>query len=202
MRHLFFSAVVLVLLLSGVEQAMSEVLFNDGGVHTISTDLGTLMDVDVFDGPGSSGTTVNVVPGASFDDLYVYESSMVNVSGGVFDELRSYDSTLVDISGGNFDLLAAAGSSQIDVTGGNFAEVWAHEASQWDIYGFNLALSSPTGGTLTGTLLDGTTVNVPVSLLHDAVINLHNIPEPSSLVLLSAGMLGLLVFTRRRRACR
>ncbi|MES9945901.1 MAG: PEP-CTERM sorting domain-containing protein [Candidatus Thiodiazotropha sp.] len=136
-----------------------------------------------------------------------------------------FDTSSVTISGGSFDagnglfddgwLLHLIGSGvNVDITGGLFgyentgSGLGIFGGSNVNVYGWDLDI---TDGLLTGYLMDSNWIETPVSLAFLdytlGTINLFNttspdpgtsVPEPSTLLLMAAGIVGLGVAKRKR----
>ena len=118
------------------------------------------------------------------------------------------------ISGGSFmvgsagvgSTLLAASDTNLDILGGVFETggSWSlSDSSVFNVFGTGLVLTGTTFGTLTGNLLDGSSINVNYSLGGDSVININPqseaIPEPGVLVLFGLGLVSL-AFARHKCA--
>ena len=113
----------------------TDIVFDDGGTHTLDTDLGSVA-VEVYDGPGSSATTVNVVDGAYMRFLRTYGSSRVYVSGGrVTNELKLFESSEAYVSGGLIDEVISYGSSRLRISGCEGNDIEAGGASHVSVFG-------------------------------------------------------------------
>ena len=71
-----------------------------------------------------------------------------------------------------------------------------------DVYGAGLALN---GARLTGTLQDGTAIDVNLDIANGGIVNLHNalvadVPAPATLGLMLIGLAALARLRLRRRA--
>lgn len=100
-------------------KAYSSLLFDDGGLHVVNSDIND--SVNIYDGPGPNPTIVNVVTNGSIADwLSVDDNSIVNITGGLIGTyLWSYGSSQVNLSDGAIGRnLIAQQNSDILITGG------------------------------------------------------------------------------------
>ncbi len=98
-------------------------VFDDGGEHTI--DAGNSFpaeSVEVFDGPGDSPTTVNVVDGGDVGaDLTAHEHAKLNISGGeIRNSVNAFGDSRVDIIGGEIGWYINAYDNSIIPSSGEF----------------------------------------------------------------------------------
>ena len=173
-----------------------------GAFRRIETSQNSLVDVSggVFSGIHAGGDSTVDVFGGTAVRLKSDNGSQLNVFAGSFAYLIVYDNSSAKVSGGSFsDKLQAFGQGRVEVTGGTFGEIGANADSVFDVWGTDLAWSGINGEHLTGTLLDGTVLDIPVRRHDNAQINLHNaelhsIPEPASTAtfggLLGMGLIG------------
>jgi hypothetical protein len=152
-----------------------------------------------------NSSTFTMSGGSWYFWLRSYDTSAITMSGGSFCDLNfpghcgtlgSYDFSTVTISGGTFGNIdiKAGNSSLIKIVGNAFAVDGAPVP-----YGNLIALN----GVLTGMLANGGSLNNLFNQgggSHTGTIRL--VPEPSTAVLLGAGLLGVLALTRRLAARR
>ncbi len=130
--------------------------------------------------------------------VYLGNSSQFKMHGG---EISSYlwadNTSKATIDGGIFTAyIHAASSAQVDISGGTMWYLDAEDSSNINIYGTNLL---KTSNTITGTLADGTAINVSYMEKGNGHINLHTVPEPSTFLMSCVGVVVALVAARRIR---
>ena len=210
MKKIVIFPMIVVALCIATRRAGARIIHEDGGVHDINS---TSEEIWVYDSPTNDFTTVNVLSGASIQDLLkAYDYSQINIYDGIIgdgsegDGLYAYDNSNVTISGGLIDgVLYAYDSSTIAFSGGSITGdiIAGSDSNQHDSvitiygsdfnYGFGELLDS--SGTLTGTLTNGDPINNDFYIYSDSSIML--VPEPATLLLLG---LGGLVLLRKHRA--
>lgn len=99
---------------------------------------------------------------------------------------------------------------EIDLRGGSFAPgatFCVGDSSKLNVYGTDLSFTNMGGegvvtGLLTGTLLDGSELSVEIllggSMRDPGELHLFNVPEPTTGLLVFAGLLGLAGWRRVR----
>ena len=182
------------------------IVFDDGGAHEISTDLG--QHISIYDGPGSLPTTVRLLTGGAVRDVDVYQNSRVIMLGGRSDGLYLHDYSESEVSGGNIDEdpFYITDFAQLTITGGYVEEsLRCYKSSQVFVHGYGFTINDePVGygpitvatGLLRGELLNGGYIHSALSINDKAGIVL--VPEPGSIVLLALGGLGILRKHKRR----
>ena len=150
---------------------------------------------------GGGGRTT-ITGGIFTDKVDLGGLAELSISGGEFaGDLQVHDS-LTNVSGGTFTgLIRASGNALLDISGGlPLGGLLALDDSVVQIFGsgFNFPLGDivATSGTLTGTLADGTPINVNFGRASTATITL---PEPSALTALGSGIAMLALLYRRRQ---
>lgn len=101
------------------------ITFADGLTHTVNSGH---IDVNVFDGPGPSTTTVNIEdPATIIEDVQANDSSIVNMNGGaVFGGALCYGTSVLNLSGGalgGYSGIEMLASSTLYMTGGEMARM-------------------------------------------------------------------------------
>ena len=199
------------MLVACVPASASVLILDDNNTHDLNY-LVTQDDVEVY-----NSTTVNLLTGGSIgDDLWVYDTSEVNVSGGTIgDMMQAAGNSKVNVSGGTITgNLKASGTSEVNISGGTIdGDLFAFKSSVVTIYGTDFNFddfdyddgSELDGEMLTGVLADGMPINWLVFIHQDAMVflddpaNMAAVPEPSSLAMFGIGALGLFGYSRRRR---
>ena len=94
----------------------------------------------------------------------------------------------------------------LDLKGGHIAGSFGVEGdSILNIYGYGLTTTiidseiDVYSEHITGTLLDGSTLNADALVFQNGQVNLINVPEPSSVILAALGLVGLAAWGWRRR---
>lgn len=155
------------------------------------------MDLNAFD-----SSYIELSGGNIADDIYLYETSKIKLQSGVIqDNLQLYDSSEGWVYNGTIlGNLGVHNSSILSLYGGNTDYVlWADGSSTVNIYGHDLALTS-TGGTIGFGQISGWWENqMAFAISLDSATTythlvLHEIPEPSTLLLLGVG--GMLIRKR------
>lgn len=159
------------------------------------TGFGTSATLNIFDGLIRG----NVVPDAM--------GGILNIHGGRMGSLFGLGggSTVVNISGGSLELFRVDGTTTVHWSGGELRSKLGTflNDSILNIYGHDLEMEELPNGKklLSGTLLDGTDLaNHFIATEDNAQIILHNVPEPSSLALLTVASITAFSL-RRKRIC-
>jgi hypothetical protein len=198
----------IVLLAFGVAAGPADavIVFDDGGIHEISTRV--YEDIHIYDGPGGAPTLVRLVAGAETDDVVVFQNSIFEMTGGEIEDgtLILSDNSLGEISGGRVsdDMMRFFGFSRLIITGGDIGPGFrSYGNSEVFIYGSNFQIDGvPVGygpvpipmGNLTGDLLNGR-IQCSFGILDDSSATL--VPEPASAIMLALGGVSLIL---RRKA--
>ena len=191
----------------------STVTMSSGTMGNVYTYNGSRVEVNGGTVTGSlrpyNESTVDI-SGGSVAYLYPEDSSTVDISGGSVGHLTAYDSNTVDISGGSVRLLQVTGDTTLNISGGTIDhELHARSSS---IVTLNVKDYRLGGGlTLEGERLLGTGIlsgewmddtprwDIDIATNSGAGIFISQVPEPSTLILLTMGAVGLLAYGRRRR---
>lgn len=161
----------------------------------------------------SDTSTINLSGGSVDTSLLASDNSRVYITDGSVQSLFALENSIANVSGGS--IASVYTNSRVNYTGGNVSNgLYASVNGVLHIYGTNLSsvLTNPNanGGssslyTLSGTLLDGTSVDgkeVYIQNQSNARFFLHNaVPAPSSVAvfLIGALPLGGLALRRRRK---
>jgi len=149
----------------GMSKAAATVIYNDGGVHEINSDISD--QAIVRNSSAGDATTVNVVSGARIHALHVGDSSVINMSGGlIFRDfgsggfLSARDNSVITISGGGiWSDLSASHTSQITISGGGIGgSLVAYDESQINVsggvIGVNLMAADNSVVTISGGVIE------------------------------------------------
>jgi hypothetical protein len=156
------------------------------------------------------GMSLDLTGGEILGNVWNLDGGMnLRMGGGHIDGDLLADGSVMSgfISGGAIDgnlrLRGAGGSGAFDILGGQFGAGnanplwWLGGGQILNVHGSDLVFAN---GRLTGSLLDGSNINVGVtfSQLFTGQLNLYNVPEPGTLALFGVGLLG--AFAARRKA--
>jgi len=199
---------IIVLLGFGVAAGPADavIVFNDGGIHEISTRV--YEDIRVYDGPSGEPTLVRLVAGAETDDVDVFRNSRFEMIAGEIEDgtLSLYDHSRGEISGGRVsdDAMRVSDFGWLIITGGDIGPGFSsYGNSEIFIHGSNFQIDDvPVGygpvpvpmGLLTGDLLDGQ-INCSFAIFDNSSVTL--VPEPASTIMLALGGVALIL---RRKA--
>ncbi len=188
----------------GAEDLEEAVLLADGALHTIDGPASLPVEsLRIADGPAAAPTTIALAPdGVVGHRLVATQHSIVSVAGGTLGgDLFAVDQAVVTIgSGAMTGTIRTEGAASVEVRGGSLVgAIEARGASRVTIVGWipNRARGAvpQLGGTITGTLLDGTPVNLAFLREPSATIA---IPEPDAAMALATASIALAILFRRR----
>lgn len=151
-----------------------------------------------FDGPIEliNQAVLNASNG-QFYSLLMRDGSSAALNGGVFRFFDMHDTSVLDIYDGSIvSNSIIGGNAEINLRGGSFKSELGIENVGFDlqqnsvmnVYGMGLSFQNQL---LQGTLADGTPIQLDVVLADNAVVNLIEIPEPSTTALATLGLIGL-----------
>jgi hypothetical protein len=183
------------------------IVFNDGGIHEISTTV--YEDIHIYDGPGGAPTLIRLLAGAETDDVVVFQNSRFEMTAGEIEDgtLSLYDHGQAELSGGRVsdDSMRIFDFSRLIITGGDIGPGFrSYGNSEVFIYGSDFQIDGvPVGygrisipmGVLAGDLLDGQMHTYTFLILDDSSVTL--VPEPASAIMLGLGGVALIL---RRKA--
>jgi hypothetical protein len=147
---------------------------------------------------------VTLTGGLIDDHLSINGSSILSISGGhIAGELTANNTSKVMITGGQLGThLRAFADSEVEMSGGSMAErLYTYTSGTVTLHGTDFQINSEpvfygiysnadyNSGILSGTLLSGDTFTTDFAIFDESRIIL--IPEPSTLLLLSLGVLML-----------
>jgi hypothetical protein len=175
-----------------------------GGVSGIWGDLDLRMTGGTIDGGLWTGATVEgEISGGRIDDGILIASrygSDLRITGGQFD--TSLDNWLVQFAG---ERGSVGMSGLLDIWGGQFGYAGAgrgfliDDLMSFSIHGRDLAYSN---GWLTGYLSDGSWFSNALTFGSNwqGTFTIHNVPEPETLALFLAGLVGMTLARRSVRS--
>ena len=152
---------------------------------------------------------LNMTGGTITGSLFLFSDHPSSISGGELLGSTTYieANTQLDVTGGQFQHdLQVQNFASLFIRGGTLnGDLRALDFSTTRIFGsgFNFPLGdvSATSGVLTGTLADGTPLDVDFSRASLARITLTLIPEPATAPLIWGGLVALGIRRRRTRSC-
>ncbi len=156
----------------------------------------------------SYGTSNVILSDGNIDFLDGYGTSKAVVSGGHIDYLYNYDTSSTSISGGSIKTMVALNTSSMSISGGSITDLLAIGSSSFTFYGYDFRAMGDVSlqgdkvlgtGALAGKWLDGTPWVTNIIQHDGGATILMGVPEPSTVVLLVAGGLCLLIYAWRRR---
>ena len=174
--------------------------------------------------------TVDIISGANVTDANSYNSSVVNVTGGTVTTLTANGASTVNFSGGSSHELVDNGGSvnisggtitgyvydlagNVVITGGTFAsgqqDFDDSSSGLFEFIGTGLSAGpgitnyyGDTFYTLSGTLQNGQSITGDVFIQTPGAAGFTlATPEPSPLIALALGIIGVLALTFRARRC-
>ena len=148
--------------------------YDSGCLNVLAGSAGN--PIDSF---GSSKVTI--AGGRLADDMHSYDFSRIDFAGGSLeDDLWAGGTSTVNVSGGTIgDTVTARESATVNVTGGIIEQrLRAQESGTINVFGSDLVISD---GWLTGTLIDGTPLNVEAVAIEGGQIVLHEIEGPANI---------------------
>lgn len=151
--------------------------------------------------------------GGQIGQLLVRDTAEANISDGSLYGVDLYGDGVANVTGGQLQYASTIqGSGILNLSGGEILGVESFimaDSSVLNVYGYGLTLDNVGGPwyQLQGMLADGTTIgeyNGLTLLNDDAVVNLIEVPEPTTLMLAIAGAICLPIvswYRRRKHAC-
>lgn len=165
-----------------------------GWVESFDQSLITLTSGSVLSGLNLWGTSeIKVTDATISGTLYSYDESTVSINGGSFGALKIWHTSRAEIRGGTFSGMFYSGN-------GGFVydqSVITFYGSEFKINGQPVPFGTYTGydygfASLTGVLENGDVLNNHF-IIDDSssIVLVEAVPEPGTLVILSAGLLGI-----------
>ena len=178
----------------------------NGSVAVADNSIGNLNGVHSSGIEGFDNGVLNV---HDFSGVFrMHDSSVAQVSGGNGD-FALYNDSVANVSGGTWGTNELYDNSIVNLTGGQLGYMEAYamfDNSVLNVFGTGLSLEHDSGAywNLRGTLADGTQIPdfKPIVIFDNAVVNLYEIPEPSTLIFAAFGFAGLAAWGWRRPIAR
>jgi hypothetical protein len=143
----------------------------------------------------------SIVDGNNFDTVNIWNSATVNMTGGVISSaVNTHNTSVLNVSGGDLRgiFIDLYDSSALSLSGGLVSNAWIYpHYSTVDIYGRDLTWIVDSERRLQGYWADGTYFKITFARIENANIVLHEIPEPTTLMLMGAGLGILLKYSRK-----
>jgi hypothetical protein len=184
--------------------SISHAIFTDSATGTVSAgDMATLT---------TYGTNTILVSGGEISHINLYGTSRGTVLAGDISHVAARESSVVDVFGGTYftassrdlgllrfhsgevrRLVADYGTTNL--YGGNVTEFLTLFGGTMNIFGRDLKM---VGNRVVGTLLNHDPIDVPITF-NRGQVNLHIVPEPSTISLIFAGAFVFLANVVRKR---
>ena len=127
---------VITLLLANIVTA--DLIYNDGQIYNISSDYSGYVG-HIYDSGTEGPTTVNMNTGSSYDELYAWDYSYINVyDGTIHEQLGARNNSLIEVHDGSIQKIAVndslpqgAGNARVDIFGGS---IWLLEPAGGESY--------------------------------------------------------------------
>ena len=160
----------------------------------------TVTNGDEYDTITLHNDATLIMSGGIVSRFNSHDTSSLSKSGGPTTWIYGYDTSTLELSGGYTSWVQGENQSVFTITGGSFFLLYALDSSVFNLYGYGFEYVPAGSATmLSGYWTDGTPFEFQLRRvqLPDEHYVLHEIPEPSLVLFLALGSLGL-----RRRTFR
>ncbi|MCX5633994.1 MAG: hypothetical protein NTW93_10035 [Phycisphaerae bacterium] len=141
-------------------------------------------------------TDGTITDGNVFDTVNIWNTATVDMIGGVVTwSFNTYNTSTLNISGGDTSAFINLHDDSILNLSGGIEHAWIYpDTGTVNFYGRDLIMGEYGEKYVHGYWADGTEFTITLARIENANIVFHEIPEPATISLLLAGILGVRKF--------